>query len=248
MRKRRERGLMRAKDEQGTALILSLFLTLVASVMSASLIFLAQTETWSSTNYRLMAQARYGAESGLSKAANFLQYSYAKPGTGADPLANYDMTVSPVTRNGQRVILSANASTASNYPVAAVQTAFNTAARGTLPIGNINVQYAPYATLLSMQVVGTDTIQRWLITSDGTITSGTRTAQVQVSGILDQEVTPLLPVRGVRHVQRLRRARFCRGCNHRQLRFIKPRCRRSGVGRQRRHKRQPDRSWQSDDH
>jgi hypothetical protein len=42
-----------------------------------------------------------------------------------------------------------------------------------------------------MQVVGADTIQRWLITSDGTITSGTRTAQVQVSGILEQQITPL---------------------------------------------------------
>ena len=34
--------------------------------------FLSQTETYASMNYKMMSQARYGAEAGVEKAANFL--------------------------------------------------------------------------------------------------------------------------------------------------------------------------------
>ena len=40
---------------------------------------LSQTETYSSMNYRLMSQARYGAESGVHKATNYLLYTYVRP-------------------------------------------------------------------------------------------------------------------------------------------------------------------------
>jgi type II secretory pathway component PulK len=49
-------------NEKGIALVLSLFLLSAMSVIAASLMFLSQTETYSSMNYRLMSQARYGAE------------------------------------------------------------------------------------------------------------------------------------------------------------------------------------------
>ena len=42
------------------------------SVLGASLMFLSQTETYASLNYRVMSQARYAAEAGVQKAANFL--------------------------------------------------------------------------------------------------------------------------------------------------------------------------------
>ena len=70
----------RGRDgEQGIALVLALFMVLVMSVLGSSLVFVSQTETLSSHNYRLMSQARYGAESGLHKAANYL-LSSAFPG------------------------------------------------------------------------------------------------------------------------------------------------------------------------
>jgi type II secretory pathway component PulK len=53
---------MRMANEKGIALVLSLFLLSAMSVIAASLMFLSQTETYSSMNYRLMSQARYGAE------------------------------------------------------------------------------------------------------------------------------------------------------------------------------------------
>ena len=144
--------MKKLKNEQGIALVLSLFLVLAMSVVATSLMFLSQTETYSSVNYRMMSQARYGAESGIQVASNFLLNEsgtgYTAPSTGgADSIASYVTTVSPVTYNGNPVILSANASVPSNYPVPAVQTAFNNAVNGTLAVGNTNVAYQPYATL-----------------------------------------------------------------------------------------------------
>jgi hypothetical protein len=192
---------MKISNEKGIALVLSLFLLSAMSVIAASLMFLSQTETYSSMNYRLMSQARYGAESGVQRAANYILYSYTAPiAAGADPIANYNTNVSPVTcvagcpNPGRPVVLSANATIPANYPIAAIQAAFQAAVQGALPAGNTNVTFEPYATLLSMQQVdvyggGVQTIQTWQLTSTGTITAG-KTAQVEVSAILE---TPKFP-------------------------------------------------------
>jgi len=70
---------------KGIALILTLILVLVMSVMAVSLMFLSQTETWSSLNYRLMSQARDGAEAGINSAANYIVNTYTQPGGVGDP-------------------------------------------------------------------------------------------------------------------------------------------------------------------
>ncbi len=80
------------------------------SVLGASLMFLSQTETYASLNYRVMSQARYAAEAGVQKAANFLldpaQYAIPTAGGGTDPVTAYDRTKSPVLYNGNPVVLS----------------------------------------------------------------------------------------------------------------------------------------------
>lgn len=182
----------RRHPESGIALILALFLVLVGSVMAASLTMLAQSETYASLNYELMSQARYGAESGAQRAANYLINSYTPPDTGSDPIANYNTTVSPVTYNGRPVVLSANTDVASNYPAAAVQTAFASAAGGTLTAGRATVAYKPVATLISMRQVSTYggstfTLQVWKITATGTISSTGRTAEVDVETLLERQ-------------------------------------------------------------
>ena len=53
-------------NERGIAMIVALFMVLAMSVIGTSLMFVSQTETASSMNYRLMSQARYGAESGFT--------------------------------------------------------------------------------------------------------------------------------------------------------------------------------------
>ncbi len=185
---------MKRSNQKGSALIFALIFILVLSVTAASLMFLSQSETWASMNYRMMTQARYGAEAGIHAAANYIMNTYVPPGGAGDPLAAYDMTVSPVTAGGAAVYLSSMGTPAPTYPVAGVQTAFNNASSGALTIGNGTVNYVASAELMSMQqVVGCannpSTLQTWKITADGNI-ANVQNAQVEVSAILEHEVTP----------------------------------------------------------
>ena len=107
---------MSRKNEKGVALILVLILLLVLSVMAVSLLFVGQSETWASMNYRMMTQARYGAEAGINEAANYIQNSYTAPTTAQ--MASFNTAVSPVTTGtAGAVILSANSKKTATYPV-----------------------------------------------------------------------------------------------------------------------------------
>jgi hypothetical protein len=182
--------------ERGMALIVSMMLMAVLSLIGASLMFLAQTETASSISYRTMSQARYGAESGAHKAANYLLNTYPKPGTGGGGnVADFDMTKSPVKYNNVPVVLSSTVA-ASNYPVDAIKTAFSNATQGTLPAAGVTVGYTASARLMSMLPIktytGTQTVvQTWEITDDGTI-GGVHTATVQVVATLEQQIVPAI--------------------------------------------------------
>lgn len=187
---------MPRKNEKGVALILVLILLLVLSVMAVSLLFVGQSETWGSMNYRMMTQARYGAEAGVNQAANFLQStSYTAP-TSAQIAANFTTTATPVTYGGSPAALSANSSLgSSNFPVAADNTGFASGTTGSITSQNTTVTYAPYAKLLAIQSFTSypastpATVEKWEITSDGTI-SGVRNAQVRVQAIMERQKTP----------------------------------------------------------
>src|SRR5215470_7680161 len=182
------RSCMRANNQKGVALILTLILLLVLSVMAVSLMFIGRSETWSSMNYRMMTQARYGAEAGINSAANWIQNSYTAPTS----MTGFGLTTSPVTygTNGA-VVLSANSNVTSNYPTSSVQSSFASATTGTITAGNTTITYAPSATLLGMEsftgypAASTQVVQKWLITSEATI-NGVRNADVQVSAIMEQ--------------------------------------------------------------
>ena len=165
---------MSRKNEKGVALILVLILLLVLSVMAVSLLFIGQSETWASMNYRMMTQARYGAEAGINQAANFLQSaSYTAP-TSAQIAANFVTTASPVTYGGSAAALSTNTSIgSSNFPIATDQTNFASTATGSITSGNLSVTYKPYAKLLAIQSftsypsTAPAVVEKWEITSDG---------------------------------------------------------------------------------
>jgi len=186
-------------SQKGVALFFALIFILILSVLSVSIMFVSQAETWSSLNYREMTQARYGAEAGLNSAANYITNTYCPPGnttctpaTG-DTLSLYHTNVSPVTlvSNGSPVVLSTTYS-ASNYPVASVENAFQSAALGSLSGGVATVNYTATATLIAMNQVttasGPATVQTWNITADGAI-GGVRSATEEVTGIVEQQVT-----------------------------------------------------------
>ena len=189
---------MKRTNQKGVALIFALIFILVLSVTAASLMFLSQSETWSSMNYRLMTQSRYGAEAGLHAAANYMMNGYTQPGGAGDPLSAYKLTASPVTlaAGGNPIALGVTMNgISSNYPVGTVLTNFNTASQGSLTGGNNTVNYSVSAELLFMRQVRECqnlqnlTAQLWRLTSHGDIT-GTRNAEVEVSALLESHVAP----------------------------------------------------------
>ena len=182
--------------EEGIALVLAMFMVLIVSLLGASLATVGRTETLSSLNYKTMSQARYAAESGLHTAANYLIHTYEPPGVDAgDDLADYNMTVSPVTYNNRPVILTTKAGTDSNYPVDAKIDAFKDIAQGKLMMANNKTGYTATATLLSMRQFpdaysgGNITIQTWQITGIGKI-DGAGAAAVEVSAIIETQAVP----------------------------------------------------------
>jgi Tfp pilus assembly protein PilX len=186
---------MKRLNEKGAAMLFAMIFTLVLTIMGVSLMFLSQSETWASMNYRLMTQSRYGAEAGLHAAANYLMNNYTPP-AGAAALGPYNVGVSPVTTGGTPVILGVSMNgLGPNYPDANVQTAFNNASSNYVVSGNNNVNYTVNAELLSMRPVKhclTDldlTAQLWKLTSHGDI-NGVRNSEVEVSALLESHVVP----------------------------------------------------------
>jgi hypothetical protein len=183
--------------ERGLALIMVMFMVMTMSLVGASLTFVSQKETLSSHNYQTTTQTRYAAESGVAAATNYLLNTYVSPTVGgADPIAAYDTTVSPVRWNNAPVVLSSDPGVAANYPIAGTRNAFAANSAGTLTIGSGTTAYAASATLLSMKVMtdaltgGQFTVQMWRITGAGSI-DGASASTVQVSQVLETTDKPV---------------------------------------------------------
>jgi hypothetical protein len=179
------------------AIVMAMFMTLLVSAVAASMAYVARTETLSSQSYTTMAQSRYAAESGLASAAHYLlssTYEAQAPGTAGDPLANYDINASPVTRNGNPVVLASSG--ASNYPVATVVTQFQNATTGILTVSGGTVGYGARARLIGMRQItdtmggGVATLQTWEITGIGTRGGGLGSAEVEVMAIIERQIVP----------------------------------------------------------
>jgi hypothetical protein len=185
-------------DERGIALVMALLMVLAVSVLTSALAFVANTEAISSLSYTSMTQVRYGAESGIHAAGNHLLFSYAPPDavSANDPIANYDMTVSPVTFNGQPVVLSSDPAVPSIYQSGAAVNAFIADSRGTLNLNNASVDYSARATLTSMRVL-TDyftslpiTLQTWEVVGVSRV-RGAGVALVEVSSVIERQAVPV---------------------------------------------------------
>jgi hypothetical protein len=185
----------RMRSERGVALFLALILVTTLSVLTVSMMFLSQSESLSSGNYRLMTQARYGAEAGVQKAADYLSHNFDSTTLMAINTAYEASPTSPVKFGVLPVILSSDPGQASNFPDQATITAFNAATTGALISGNTTINYTVKATLVSMQKMvdsysGLNKVaQTWQVTSDATI-QGVHRSTVEVTAVID---TPLVP-------------------------------------------------------
>jgi Tfp pilus assembly protein PilX len=201
------------RNERGIALVITLFLMATLSALAVSMMFLAQTETAASRNYRTMSQARYAAEAGVHEMANYLM------NTGYLPAANFDATKSPVACTGGGCAHAAGGSGCTATSVAtAVSTGcvvvgystatsnnpdatLHTPTASTLAVNSSGsttnaaagtVTYTAAAILLAQKAVtiyggGTGTVQTWQIIADGTVPPSTA-AIVEVSSTIEREV------------------------------------------------------------
>ncbi|HKW60962.1 MAG TPA: PilX N-terminal domain-containing pilus assembly protein [Candidatus Acidoferrum sp.] len=193
---------MKRNHQRGSALIFALILLLVLSAMAGSLMFLSRSETWSSMNYRMMTQARYGAEAGVNATANFIMNAYVPPadlsGTaGLQNFPGFNVNTYPVTdAAGNPIFLSTLNGQAANYPGPA-QAAFVNAMNANQPLqaGANTVNYSASAqlmTMISTTPFGTTTpvtIQTWKITAHGDI-ANVRNAEAEVVTTLERYISP----------------------------------------------------------
>ena len=188
---------MTRSNEKGVALVFTLFLMAALSAMAVSMMFLAQTETSASRNYKTMSQARYAGEAGVHRALHYLTSTTYTDAVHTSGTTGFLTTVSPVTYNGNPVVL-APAAGDSNHPSTAIKDAYAALFAGTasqLSVGNgAKISYTATATLLSMRAVSvygstTKVIQTWRIAATGTV-PGVRPATVEVAALLERGTVP----------------------------------------------------------
>ena len=191
---------MKRNNQKGSALIFALILLLVLSAMAGSLMFLSNSETYSSMNYRTMTQARYGAEAGVNATANFIMNTYVPPTTCAGCNFNgFTTTTYPVTDAGgvNPIFLSTLNGQPSNYPNQAQQAAFLNAMNASQPLeaGPNQINYSASAELMSMVSIlpfGTTTpvtVQTWQITAHGDI-ANVQNGEAEVVTTLERYISP----------------------------------------------------------
>ena len=169
----RQTGI-KAKDEQGTAIIATLMFLMAMGVLSTALVFTVQTEMKSSAAYKYGQQAMNVANAGVQNAVQWFQNSYVPwvPSTG------YNLTTVPIRINEADVVL-AEQTGSSTYPNSTVSSGFASA------LGNVTLQansgntgiYTLNATLLkykSAKFINPNTfvsynsaIERWRVNSIG---------------------------------------------------------------------------------
>lgn len=184
---------MTRTGEKGVALVFTLFLMAALSAMSVSMMFLAQTETSASRNYRTMSQARYAGEAGVHRALHYLSSTaYTSLVTSVSGL---DTTVSPVTYGGNPVVLAPVVSN-SNHPSSTIKAAYAALfTSASMSVGSgATVGYTATATLVSARLVtvyggSPQVVQTWRINATG-IVPGSQTATVEVAALLERNSAP----------------------------------------------------------
>ena len=195
---------MKRNNEKGSALIFALILLLVLSAMAGSLMFLSTSETYSSMNYRMMTEARYGAEAGVHAASNFIMNTYVPPvgNPTTQVFPGFQTNVYPVLDNNNNpIFLSTLNSQPANYPNGQQQAAFANAMNANQPLlqggqnGANTVTYSASAQLMSMTSIvpfGTTqpvTIQTWQIIAHGDI-ANVSNGEAEVQTTLERYISP----------------------------------------------------------
>lgn len=175
--------------ERGVALIMALLILFVLSTIAAGLMFSTQNEILAATSFQLTTQARYVAEAGSQRAADWLLHTYSPTGLSS----GYTLSSYPVVYTSTGLPFGFTNDT-TTYPSTALSTdssqsaSFSTAVA--LPSiytgtgsGLSNPTLSVAAQLLSATQSGSTWICKWKIISRGQV-GQIRKATIQVVEIL----------------------------------------------------------------
>lgn len=184
------------RSEAGVALIIALVVLLVLSSLAAAIIFVTQTQTWTTYNYRLDAESRFLANSGVEKAVNWFANSYVPP---TSPLPAYTSGLGDVLWNGAPVELAGINGQSSNYPSSSVATSFLNALHDqVVDASGFQGEFSVSATLLAWQPLTVplsnqpSDIETWQITSQGSVSGPGGGGMVQEVATITQQEKPLM--------------------------------------------------------
>jgi Tfp pilus assembly protein PilX len=182
--------------ERGVALIVALIVMLVLCSLAAAILFVTETQTWTTHNYRMEAQARFLADAAAARAVNWFVNSYQTPGTISPA---YTVATAGMLWNNAPVTLAAIDGQSSNFPSSADETSFYAAVHD-VPISASGFQgeYSATATLVDWQAATipfsnqASAIETWQITAQGEVKDPAGNAVVQETVTLTQQKTPLM--------------------------------------------------------
>ncbi len=164
------------KNEQGTALVVTLIFLMAMGVLSTALVFTVNNEMKTSAAYKYNQQAFYTANAGVQRAVEWYRGSYSPYFSTTAP---YDNTTLPVEYSGSPVILAGKPGDSSAYPDSTTTTSFTTNFHNKSLTGTTNNSgvYALNATLVKYREAHfinpttfasyTSAIERWSISSSG---------------------------------------------------------------------------------
>ncbi len=161
------------------ALLLSLLIVMLVSILAAGLFTATRMGVLSSASYRSSVQAKYIAEGGARATIDWFVTNYSPVS------ANYQNDARPVLLNGSPVTLSAIAEYPANFPDSALASSFGTLLHER-PLGQ--GAYSSRATLLSKSPAG----EVWKITADGRV-NGFSNAVSEVEVVIEIGTKPTYP-------------------------------------------------------
>lgn len=181
--------------ERGVALVLVLLMAVILSLISGGLIFIAQTDTQISANYKYANEAFHAADAGVQRAVSWLNDSTQY--TPHLPVTDYTTAAYPVQYANQNVILGGQTGTSSNYPDSTVANAFTAALHNQSLTADSNNAgaYSVNATLLKAASAkkmfgGLGSVERWRLDTAGFWGAGNSLATTRVAAIVENAASP----------------------------------------------------------
>jgi hypothetical protein len=185
-----------AENERGVALVVALVVLLILTSLAAAVLFVTQTQTWTTHNYRLGAEGRFLADTAAQRAVNWFTNTYTGVANISPP---YTPAATGVLWNGAPVVLVGIDGQSTNFPSSSVASSFAAALQDqSLSAEGFRGTYSASATLLAWQGMTLpfsnqpSQLETWQITAQGSVAGPRGGGVVQEVATITQQKQPLM--------------------------------------------------------